>query len=223
LNQLEEGLPETTPQPRCRIGVAQDEAFHFYYEDNLSRLKALGAELIPFSPIHELDLPEIDGIYLGGGYPELHAEALSKNEEMREAVREFAAGGGVVYAECGGLMYLCSGIRTDSNTFYPMAGVFPAETIMSDRLQAIGYVEVETTGRSFLGGPGQQFRGHQFRYSCLEPEPSSTERVYVVRAPVGDGEVAEGYQMKNVVASYVHAHWASNPGIAENFVSACAG
>ena len=134
-------------KPRCRIGVAYDDAFHFYYEDNLSRLRSLGAEIVNFSPIRDRKLPEVDGLYFGGGYPEAFAHELSANETMLAAIRNFAARDGVIYAECGGLMYLTDGIRTLDGALWPMAAIIPGVAVMSDRLQALGYVEVETRAR----------------------------------------------------------------------------
>ncbi|MBZ4420307.1 cobyrinate a,c-diamide synthase [Myxococcus sp. RHSTA-1-4] len=209
--------------PVCRIAVARDEAFHFYYEDNLRRLEALGAELVPFSPVRDGALPpEVHALYLGGGYPEAHAEALARNAPMREAVRAFARAGGPVYAECGGMMYLAQALRTLDGRMHEMVGLVPGVAVMAPRLQALGYVEVETTRRTVLGGAGLRFRGHQFRYSTLEGAPSDGGALRVRRRR-GDSTHQEGYGPDNVLASYVHAHWASNPLAAEGFVrSACA-
>jgi cobyrinic acid a,c-diamide synthase len=206
--------------PRCRLGVALDEAFHFYYEDNLKRLAALGAEIVNFSPVRDPQLPDVDGLYFGGGYPEALAHELSSNRAMIDAVRAFAARGGPVYAECGGLMYLTRAIRTLDGASFPMAGLIPADAVMHDRLQALGYVEVETVAPSILGAAGLRFRGHQFRYSTLEPEPAGIERVYAVRPRWGN-EFAEGYRAANLLATYVHAHWASNPSAAAGLVESC--
>jgi len=216
--------PATTkpmiPTPRCRVGVALDEAFHFYYEYNLTLLQSLGAELVYFSPISDRELPEVDCIYIGGGYPELHAEALAANRSMRERIARFAARGGVVYGECGGLMYLSSGITTVEGKNFPMTGVIPGQTIMHERLQALGYVEVETETDSVIGPAGLHFRGHQFRYSELQLQSDLPPAYRMTRAY--DGRVMpEGYRLKNVLASYVHAHWASNPEIAERLVEEC--
>jgi cobyrinic acid a,c-diamide synthase len=208
--------------PRCRIGVAWDDAFHFYYDYNLARLEALGAEIVRFSPIHDAALPSVDGLYLGGGYPESAATELSSNRSMIAAIREFAGRGGPIYAECGGLMYLGRSIRTLDGTSFPMVGVIPSEVVMHDRLQALGYADVETRAPSILGPAGMRWRGHQFRYSTLEPPPpASIERIYRVAPRWGGEPFAEGYRVSNVVASYVHAHWASNPGVAQSFVHAC--
>jgi cobyrinic acid a,c-diamide synthase len=204
---------------RCRIGIARDEAFHFYYAYNLSLLEQLGAQLVPFSPIHDRALPDVDGLYLGGGYPEVHAAALAANTAMREAVRAFAAEK-PVYAECGGLMYLASSIRTRDGAVHPMVGIVPGEAVMADRLQAIGYVEVETTATTVLGPAGTRYRGHQFRYSELALNGEIAQVLSLVR-PRDGTESREGYSRSNVLATYVHAHWASNPEVARAFVAAC--
>jgi cobyrinic acid a,c-diamide synthase len=207
--------------PRCRIGVACDDAFHFYYEDNLRRLEAAGAELVRFAPTRETKLPLVDGLYFGGGYPEARAAELSNNRAMIDAVRGFAQNGGPIYAECGGLMYLSEGIRTLEGGRWPMVGLVAGEAVMSERLQALGYVEVETRGDSIFGPAGMRMRGHQFRYSMLTPIPEGTERVYAV-CPRWGAPFAEGYRSGSVLASYVHVHWASNPRAAEGFVNSCA-
>ena len=218
--EIAEGPGETVAS-RCRIGVALDDAFHFYYEDNLKRLEALGAEIVNFSPVRDAELPELDGLYFGGGYPEALAGKLSDNRAMIAAVRAFAAGGGPVYAECGGLMYLTRAIRTLEGERFPMAGLIAADAVMHDRLQALGYAEVETVAPSILGAAGLRFRGHQFRYSTLAPDPAGIERVFAVRPRWGN-EFAEGYCAGNLLATYVHAHWASNPSVAAGLVEACA-
>jgi cobyrinic acid a,c-diamide synthase len=215
---------DSSPRQRCRIGVAYDAAFHFYYEDNLNRLRALGAELVNFSPIRDRELPEIDGLYFGGGYPEVFARELSANGAMLAAIRSFATRGGVIYAECGGLMYLADAIRTLDGALWPTAAIVPGVAVMSDRLRALGYVEVETRADSILGPARTRFRGHQFRYSTLEGIDSANriDRIYHVTPRWGGAPSAEGYRVGNVVASYVHAHWASNPAVAEALIGSCA-
>ena len=208
--------------PLCRIGLAWDDAFHFYYEDNLRRLEEFGAEIVRFSPSRDERLPEVDGLYIGGGYPEILARELSNNHRMIDAVRHFPQPTRPIYAECGGLMYLAEGIRTLDGSTWPMAGVIPGVAVMSPRLQALGYVEVETRAPSILGPAGTRFRGHQFRYSILDNNGAEAPpHLYTVR-PKWGAQFEEGYTRKDLVASYVHAHWASNPSIAEAFVRACA-
>ena len=208
---------------RCRLGLAYDEAFHFYYEYNLQRLAELGAELVRFSPVHDRQLPAVDGLYFGGGYPEAAAHALSVNGPMMAAIQRFAAAGGPIYAECGGLMYLTEGIRTLDGKTYPLVGLIPGTAVMHDTLQAIGYAAIETRAPSFLGAAGTGWRGHQFRYSTLDPAPPETvQRLYRVVPRWGGAPFMEGFHRGNLVVSYVHSHWASNPAVAENFVRACA-
>ena len=212
--------------PRCRIALARDDAFHFYYEHNLAALRALGAELVPFSPIADAALPDVDGVYLGGGYPEVHAAALAANESMRESLRAAAARGLPIYAECGGLMYLADAIRTLDGVTHPMAGVVSGTAVMAAKLQALGYVEVETQRRTLLGPAGLRLRGHQFRYSTLEGAHGDAYRVRTRRGgePFPEGYCAGpggGAEAPNVLGSYVHAHFASNPLVAEGFVAAC--
>jgi cobyrinic acid a,c-diamide synthase len=214
---------DSSSPPRCRIGIAYDAAFHFYYEDNLNRLRSLGAEIVNFSPIRDRELPEVDGLYFGGGYPEAFARELSSNSAMLAAIRRFAVSGGLIYAECAGLMYLTDAIRTLDGAGWPMAAIIPGVAVMSERLQAIGYVEVETGADSILGPAQARFRGHQFRHSTLEGTASSDRiaRIYNVAPRWGGAPFAEGYRVGNVLASYVHAHWASNPAVAAALVDAC--
>ena len=206
---------------KCKIGIANDDAFHFYYDDNLARLKAAGAELVEYSPKDDATVPDVAGLYFGGGYPETIAKELSSNKSMLESIRAFAEKGGPIYAECGGLMYLTSGIRTLENEFYPLVGLIPGECRMFENLKSLGYVETKTTTDTLLGRAGTTFKGHQFRYSEIEAIPDDFGRCYELTRR-RDGEVTpEGYFVNNVLASYVHAHWASNPEIPISFVSSC--
>lgn len=202
------GVPGT--ERPTRIGIARDAAFHFYYDDNLDLLTEAGAELVPFSPLSDAALPSVDGLYIGGGYPEAHAAALSTNTAMRAAIRAFT---GPIYAECGGLMYL-----GESLDAVPMCGVLPTRTRMGDRLRALGYREVTTTRSSLLGPAGTVFRGHEFHYSELT-DTSSLAPMYQMTGRRGAG--VEGWQRGGVLGSYVHAHFGSNPALAANFVAAC--
>lgn len=213
-------IQQDNPKKSCRIAYAYDEAFHFYYEDNLARLRSLGAELVPFSPVNDQELPEADGLYFGGGYPELWAEKLSQNKAMNAAIKKFATSKRPIYGECGGLIYLCDGVTTGDGQRYSMLGLLPGEVTMKDKLQALGYVEVELQDKCFLGEAGTRFRGHQFRYSGIELT-SPVQETYRIRKRRNNAISMEGYQDQNVMGSYVHAHWASNPKVCENFISAC--
>ncbi len=205
----------TPPNPRARLGVARDEAFCFYYPDNLELLAQAGAELVEFSPIRDPLPPDLDGLYIGGGYPELHAKELAENTGTKVAIREFAEAGGPIYAECGGLMYLAEQLRV-GDSVYPLCGVLPFSTTMPGALK-LAYVEVETVGGLF--GPGRKARGHLFhRSDLLGDEPTS--RCYQLQTSRGDHS-EEGYQYRNVLASYVHVHFASDPGLAAALVDRC--
>lgn len=211
----------TTGNICCRIAIARDAAFHFYYPDNLRRLRSLGVQLVPFSPIADAKLPAVDGVYIGGGYPELYASQLAANQSMHDSLRAFADGGGPVYAECGGMMYLTEALQTLDGETHAMVGIFRARAVMSSKLKALGYVEVTLQRNSMLGAKGQVFRGHQFRYSDLEGENAGADCLYEVQKRRGGAAFLEGYQRDNVVASYVHAHWASNPSVPAAWVNRC--
>jgi cobyrinic acid a,c-diamide synthase len=204
-----------------RIGVARDHAFCFYYQDNLDCLVNLGAELVEFSPITDRGLPEgLHGLYLGGGYPELHAAELSANESMRDDIARFAESGSPVYAECGGLMYLTEAIIDAEERTYPMAGLFPTRARMKSRLAALGYVEVEGVNDSGWLHQNEYARGHEFRYSVIDEMPAHVARQYRVKTKAGAR--MEGFVAGSALASYIHLHWGSCHEMASRFVAACA-
>ncbi|MGJ4788295.1 cobyrinate a,c-diamide synthase [Leptospira koniambonensis] len=206
----------------CKIGVAYDEAFHFYYEENFKKLRDYGAELVFFSPIKDTKLPEVDGLYFGGGYPELFADSLSNNKNLIEEIKSFASSKRPIYAECGGLMYLSSEIQNIEGESFSMVGLIPGKAIMGPKLKSLGYVEVHTEKRTILGEAGIRFRGHQFRYSDLVVENEDDSLFsYHIRKRKSEQTTREGYTVSNVLASYVHAHWASNPEIPKNFIASC--
>lgn len=207
------------PAPDVRIAVARDRAFCFYYEDNLDALRRAGAAIVPFSPLEDPCLPAgVDAVYFGGGYPELHARQLSANETMLASVRAFAARGLPVYAECGGLMYLSRELRVQDGTGWKMAGVLPVTIAMTERLVQFGYTEVRLTADCMLGRPGTIARGHSFHYSNIVDRDSGLDCVYQTRRPHSGVEGVEGYAVHNVLASYVHLHFLSNPILAETLI-----
>lgn len=210
-------LPKGEVKTRVKIGVPRDAAFCFYYPDNLELLERAGAELRFFSPLAGDGLPAgLDGLYLGGGYPELHAGRLAANGTLLRQIRAAAAGGLPVYAECGGLMLLAESIDG-----HPMAGVFPARARMLPRRKALGYRQVTLTEDCLLGPAGTKVRGHEFHYSeMLMPE--GVARAYRMSRRGGEELGAEGYRSGNVLGSYVHLHFGSNPQVATNFVAFCA-
>jgi cobyrinic acid a,c-diamide synthase len=206
------------------IAVASDQAFCFYYPDNLELLRNAGAQIKNFSPIRDRRLPAgVKGIYLGGGYPELHARQLAHNRPLRAAIREFIEAGGPVYAECGGLMYLAAALTDCVERQYPMVGAYPFKTRMLPRLRALGYREVLIRNKTF-GAPSEKVRGHEFHYSEIYGSSSSrkVDTAYLVKG-MHKTMSCQGFRYKNCLASYVHLHFGSNPEFARSFVAACRG
>ncbi len=204
--------------PRCRFAIARDRAFSFYYEYNLEALRRAGAELVFFSPLDDGNLPEnIAGIYFGGGYPELHAEQLSKNVSLREEIKNLADAGLPIYAECGGLIYLGAFFQQhETETIYPGVGIFPYSSHFSPNLY-LGYTRVEVVEDCLLGPAGTLARGHVFHRSDTEGTEGVTTstRVYHETKKITQ---FEGYTYKNVYASYAHLHFKSSPEIAKNMI-----
>lgn len=213
----------TMPVQSMRLGIARDSAFHFYYQDNLETLERHGCELVEFSPINDASLPDdLDGLYIGGGYPEEFAEALSVNENMRNSIAEFAGSNKPVYAECGGLMYLGNKLITSNAKEYPMVGLLDISTKMLDRFKALGYVQVALIQDSLWGTKDTTIRGHEFHYSEIIsdlPGDSGWKRAYWLTRSYGNSETAAGFQKGNVLASYVHIHFAWQPESIKHFVN----
>ena len=206
------------------IGIARDEAFCFYYAENLRLLEEAGASLVEFSPMKDQGLPKgLKGIVLGGGYPELHASQLAQNLTLKKHIKEFASRGGPVYSECGGFMYLGESIRDLKGVEHPMAGILPIKTRMDHSLRSLGYRVVITTTNSPIGPKGTLARGHEFHYSHLEK--SSKDRELELIYEIGNREGGlmnrEGYMKRNTLGSYIHLHWRSNPEIPRSFVKFC--
>lgn len=206
-----------------RIGVARDNAFCFYYQDNLDLLEAVGAELVFFSPVSDRRLPaDLDGLYLGGGYPELVADRLAANTRLRKQIRAGSQEGMPIYAECGGFMYLCAELWNPQGIRYPMTGCFPFSAQMYSRLKALGYREITLTKDTIIGPSGQTIRGHEFHYSELRKSESRMVTVYRLTDRVGVDKPPEGYYTNRTLGSYTHLHFGSQPQVAEYLVSACA-
>jgi cobyrinic acid a,c-diamide synthase len=207
---------------KVRIAVARDEAFSFCYPENLELLAEAGAEIAFFSPLRNAHLPAgISGIYLPGGYPELFAPQLAANLPLLSALRTAASAGMPIYAECGGLIYLSggvSGVATDH--FQPFVALFPAAARMLPQRKALGYRQVTFRFDTILGPAGTMARGHEFHYSEVTIAPEVPRSYAVNRA---DGKILEdeGYALNNVLASYVHLHFASNPALAAGLVQSC--
>jgi cobyrinic acid a,c-diamide synthase len=206
--------------PSATIAVARDRAFQFYYPDNLEALERAGARLVFWSPIADRKLPEADGLYIGGGYPELYGRELAGNAPMQAAVRAFALSGRPVYAECGGLMYLAESLTDLDGRLWPMVGVLPAPVVMERGRLVIGYREVTLVGAGPLGPAGTTARGHEFHCSRLGDVPTSVTRLYAVADGPGGVHRSEGFLVSGTLMSYVHLHFGSNPALAANLVAA---
>lgn len=203
-----------------RIAIARDVAFSFYYEENLDLLREAGAEIVTFSPLWDSELPaDIHALYVGGGYPELHAEILSANGSMRSSIQQFIASGRPAYAECGGLMYLSQGIHDREGRFFPMVGALPFETRMKQGRVRLGYREITFIRNCILGRAGSTMRGHEFHYSEIASNISGLDAVYSVMDAHKAELPPEGFSVGSLLASYVHVHFGSNPRTARNFVN----
>lgn len=207
-----------------RIGLARDRAFNFYYEDNLALLTNLGAELVTFSPLDDEALPpELDGLLLGGGFPEIFAAELSGNQTMRQAIAAALNAGLPTYAECGGLMYLCETLVDFEGHPWPMVGALSATTTMTGQL-TLGYRQVTVQRDSLLAQAGQQFWGHEFHRSAIAPTPSPplhTLHTYPLLDATAASAGVDGWGTASLQASYVHIHWGGQPAMPQRFLAAC--
>ncbi|KOV25873.1 cobyrinic acid ac-diamide synthase [Streptomyces sp. XY152] len=195
-----------------RVAVAGGSAFTFSYAEHAELLSAAGAEVVTFDPLRDEELPEgTAGLVVGGGFPEVYAAELSANEALRKAVAELALSGAPVAAECAGLLYLCRELDG-----LPMCGVLDASARMSERL-TLGYRDAVAVSDSALAGAGTRMRGHEFHRTVVEPR-AGEEPAWGMRAPE---RRVEGFVQRGVHASYLHTHWASEPGVARRFVERC--
>lgn len=204
-----------------RIGVLQDAAFQFYYSENLEALEDGGAELVPLNALSDNELPELDGLYIGGGFPETSAKALAANESFRKSIKRAADNDLPIYAECGGLIYLGESIVIDEEEFQ-LAGVFPARFGMSKKPQAHGYSTFTVEKENPFYPVGTTVKGHEFRYSTIL-EWGGTEQDMTVAMERGKGfaDKQDGLTYKNVLAMYTHVHADGTPEWATGFLERC--
>lgn len=218
-----EPLPEAEPDlykksdlgKGVRIGVAMDEAFNFYYRDNLELMELSGAEVVPFSPVHDRALPDVDGIYIGGGYPELYARELSENQGMLSSLERAHERDLPIYAECGGLMYLAREIEWDGER-HDMAGLVPGKTRRGS-IRVVSYVHGRLTRDCVLGAAGAKIMGHEFHHSEMVMDEGAK---YAVRLDRGTGIAGgdDGFVEGNLLASYMHIHGVSYRGFPGKFI-----
>jgi len=204
--------------PSVRIGVAGDEAFNFYYPENLEALRRAGAEIVTFSPLRDGTLPAVDGLYLGGGFPEFFMEELEGNASLRTEIRRAVAAGLPVWAECGGLMYLARSLRW-KGTSRSMVGALPCDVEMSERPAGHGYVILEETGKGPWPQSGRTLRGHEFHHSVITGLDDGVEFAYRTVRGSGAKEGFDGMLLGNCVATYTHLHADGAPFWADDFVS----
>ncbi|MGI0493734.1 cobyrinate a,c-diamide synthase [Alkalinema pantanalense CENA528] len=217
------GLPSVEPLPQpIKLAIAQDAAFSFYYADNLELLTELGADLIPWSPLRDGQLPDCQGLYFGGGFPEMFAAELANNATARQAVGQAIAQGMPTYAECGGLMYLCRSIVDFEGRPHAMVGTLPTDAVMDKRL-TLGYRDAIAQTSSSLIPVGQRLRGHEFHRSQLTER--SNQPLFHLRSLQSHGPTQagqpEGWAMANLHASYLHLHWGITPELPGRFLQRC--
>ncbi len=216
---------ELTGKKTIRIGIARDEAFCFYYPENLEALEERGCELVFFSPLHDEGLPEVDGLYIGGGFPEQFAAELAKNTAIKDAIHNAIINGIPAYAECGGLMYLSERLRLLDGSSHDMVGAVPAGIRMDRKPSGRGYMIIKTSAdkerhEGWRIPPGLEVKAHEFHYSRLEDETVSAAMDFsydVVRGYGVNGSF-DGIRVKNLLASYMHLHHYGAPWWADSFV-----
>ena len=211
--------PEKKPAI-VRIAVARDAAFCFYYPENIELLEQAGAQIVYFSPLSDPGLPDnIDGLYLGGGYPELHALTLTRNIGFRQAVSLSSKNSMPIYAECGGFMTLCRTLEDLNGQCHDMVGCFDFTCRMAKTLRALGYREITLNRDTILGQRGGTARGHEFHYSSLDDHGEKS--VYNACDRSGGTRSVPGFEVNRTLGSYLHLHFKSNPDLPQHFVQAC--
>jgi cobyrinic acid a,c-diamide synthase len=219
---LDELLGPSDPLPdgvAPRIGVLRDTSFHFYYPENLEALERHGARLEWIDALQADSLPSLDGLYIGGGFPETQAGGLAANRGLRQGVRDAALKGMPIYAECGGLIYLCRSLEYKGQT-YPMAGVFEVDMVLQRKPAGHGYSILRATADNPFFPPGTELRGHEFHYATPRGEsPGGVRHGFVVERGYGlDGE-RDGLILRNTVATFSHLHALATPQWAPAFVA----
>ena len=215
----EKSIAKNITMPKVRIGILKDAAFQFYYPENLESLKSQGAELVEINAMTTERLPEIEGLYIGGGFPETSSRRLADNVSFRRSVKRAAENGLPIYAECGGLIYLGESILLDEEE-YPLAAVFPVKFGLHKKPQAHGYTELIVSGRNPFYEKNERIRGHEFRYSTVLAWPGNPgDLAFIMQRGVGFMEGRDGLVYNNVLALYTHIHALSTPQWASSLVA----
>ncbi|GDX05102.1 cobyrinate a,c-diamide synthase [Buttiauxella sp. A111] len=213
-------LPSVDSGKGLTLALADDEAFNFYYADNIALLERAGVRIVRFSPLHDSQLPECQMIWFGGGYPELYAQKLSANHAMRAQILAAHQQGVAIYGECGGLMYLGSSLQDSHGVTYPMVGAIPGHSAMGKKLTRFGYCESRALVPTLLADAGETLRGHEFHYSDFTPETPAV----MASSKTRDGAVLQtwsgGWQVGNTFASYLHIHFAQRPTLLNRWICA---
>ncbi|ABC56580.1 MULTISPECIES: Ni-sirohydrochlorin a,c-diamide synthase [Methanosphaera] len=213
INEYEPIWSPNKTKHKTRIAVPFDEAFNFYYKENLEALEYNNAKIEYFSPIHDEQLPSVDALYIGGGYPEIFKKELSKNTTMLESIKEFSQDNHPIYAECGGLMYLCKTIDS-----LPMVDVFPYHSMLTKRVQGLSYTIAHVQRDNPILKKNTTYHGHEFHYSKVEYTGSnSNDFAFSMRRGVGITGKYDGLLKNNTLASYIHTHTACLPDFGYNF------
>lgn len=198
---------------KVKIGVAFDEVFNFYYKENIESLEANNVKIEYFSPLKDENLPDVDGLYIGGGYPELFSKQLHENKNIRHQIKEFHLENRPIFAECGGLMYLMNSIHDDK-----MINIYPYKAVLTDRVQALKYTIAEVTKDNIISKKGEKFNGHEFHYSKVIVDKTNIKHDLAFNILRGKGSYnhQDGFIEKNTLASYVHTHVAAMPNFGGN-------
>jgi cobyrinic acid a,c-diamide synthase len=213
---------EELESPRVKIGVFQDAAFQFYYPENLEALSAAGAELVDISPLQDASLPDVDGLYLGGGFPETLAVGLSQNESFMASLRSAVQKGLPIYAECGGAVYLGERLHFEGRSF-PLAGIFPVEYGFQEKPRGHGYTVLEVVKENPFFPLGETIRGHEFHYTFMvSPKDGDPGFAFRVHRGYGFDGQHDGICAGNVLAMYTHIHALGTAEWAPSLVQAAA-
>lgn len=215
-------FPDVPRDSVARMGIVFDDAFNFYYQDGLELLAAIGIEIVSCSAIADKFPPNLDGLYIGGGFPEIFAEGIAQNLEFREGIRREFRQGMPIYAECGGMMYLSEVLTDLGGRNFPMVGIVPGQTVMLKKRSSLGYVTAVALKDSILAPVGSHMRGHEFHYSELR-SCNQYDHAYLLKKEGEDSSRVDGFVKGSLLASYMHIHFAGCLNEALHLVLACQG